>query len=81
MISSDNRWHISKTQKSEDESKFFLINYDLLLTPNGSGSNYKVCFETFIENCDLFIEKVRKIQQEAKEYLNIISDTEFEVEK
>lgn len=81
MISSDNRWHISKTQKSEDESKFFLTNYDLLLTPHGSGSNYKVCFETFIENCDLFIEKVRKIQQEAKEYLNIISYTEIEVEK
>ena len=30
LVSSDNRWHISKTQKGEEESKFFLTNYDLL---------------------------------------------------
>ena len=24
LVSSDNRWHISKTQKGEEESKFFL---------------------------------------------------------
>ena len=23
LVSSDNRWHISKTQKGEEESKFF----------------------------------------------------------
>lgn len=61
LVSSDNRWHISKTQKSEEESKFFLTNYDLLLTPHGSGPDYKVCFETFIENCDQYIEKIKKI--------------------
>ena len=33
LVSSDNRWHISKTQKGEEESKFFLTNYDLLLLP------------------------------------------------
>ncbi len=31
LVSDDNRWHISKTQKGEEESKFFLTNYGLLL--------------------------------------------------
>ena len=79
MVSSDNRWHISKTQKGEEESKFFLTNYDLLLTPHGSGSDYKVCFETFIENCDQFIEKIKKIQQEAHEHLSVMLETAKEL--
>ena len=61
LVSGDNRWHISKTQKGEEESKFFLTNYDLLLTPHGSGPDYKVCFETFIDDCDRFVEKIRNI--------------------
>ena len=75
LVSRDGRWHISKTQKGEEESKFFLINYDLLLTPNGNGNNYKACFEDFIENCEQYIEKVRKVQQEAREYMNSIQDS------
>ena len=72
LVRSDNRWHISKTQKGEKWSKFFLTNYDLLLTPHGSGPDYKVCFETFIENCDQNIEKIRKIQQEAREHMTVL---------
>ena len=72
LVSSDNRWHISKTQKGEEESKFFLTNYDLLLTPHGSGPDYKVCFETFIENCDQYIEKIKKIQREAREHMTVL---------
>ena len=72
LVSSDNRWHISKTQKGEEESKFFLTNYDLLLTPHGSGTDYKVCFETFIE-------KIKKIQQEAQEHLSIMLETAKEL--
>ena len=79
LVSSDNRWHISKTQKGEEESKFFLTNYDLLLTPHGSGPDYKVCFETFIENCAQFIEKIKKIQQEAWEHLSIMLETAKEL--
>lgn len=70
LVSRDGRWHISKTQKGEEESKFFLTNYDLLPVPVGYGHNYKACFEDFIENCDQFIEKVRKAQQDAREYIN-----------
>lgn len=69
LRSDDNRWHISKTQRGEAESEFHLINYDLLITPHGSGANNKECFETFIENCDQYIEKIREIQKEAREHL------------
>ena len=79
LVSDDNRWHISKTQKGEEDSKFFLTNYDLLLTPHGSGPDYKVCFETFIENCDLFIEKIKKIQQEAREHMTVMLEAAKEL--
>ena len=79
LVSSDNRWHISKTQKGEEESKFFLTNYDLLLTPHGSGPDYKACFETFIEDCDQFIEKIKNIQQEAREHLSVMLETAKEL--
>ena len=79
LVSSDNRWHISKTQKGEEESKFFLTNYDLLLTPHGSGPDYKACFETFIEDCDRFVEKIRNIQQEAREHLTIMIESTKEL--
>ena len=79
LVSSDNRWHISKTQKGEEESKFFLTNYDLLLTPHGSGPDYKVCFETFIEKCDQYIEKIKKIQQEAREHMTVLLEAAKEL--
>ena len=79
LVSDDNRWHISKTQKGEEESKFFLTNYDLLLTPHGSGPDYKVCFETFIENCDRYIEKIKKIQQEAREHMTVLLEAAKEL--
>ena len=75
MVSSDNRWHISKMQRGED-AKFHLVNYELLLTPSGSGENPDVCLETFIKSCDEYIEKVRKIQQEAKEILMSESESD-----
>lgn len=79
MVSSDNRWHISKSQKGDAECKFFLTNYDLLLTPHGSGPDYKVCFETFIEDCDRFVEKIRNIQQEAKEHMAVMLEAAKEL--
>ena len=79
MVSSDNRWHISKTQKGNEEGKFFLTNYDLLLAPHGSGPDYKTCFESFIEDCDIHIEKIRKIQQEAKEHMAVMLEAAKEL--
>lgn len=81
ITSTDNRWHISKTQKGEDECNLFLTNFDLLLTPHGSGVNYKKCFESFIKNCEIHIKEIRNAQQEAQKYINSISETESEGER
>lgn len=70
IVSSDNRWHISENE----EGNFYLSNYDLLLTPHGIGSDYKTCFESFINDCDRHIEDIRKAQQEAREMLKEIEE-------
>ena len=52
LVSTDNRWHISKTQSGHSDAEFFLTNYDLLLSPHGTGKDYWECFESFIADCD-----------------------------
>jgi len=69
MVSSDGRWHITKNQKGNQEPSFFLTNYDLLLTPHGSGTDYKQCFGTFIAECDSFIEKIKTIREQARKHM------------
>ncbi len=72
LVSSDNRWHISKTQEGHSEPKFFLSNYDLLLTPHGTGSDYRECFEKFIADCDEFMRKVAAVQNEARMHMDTL---------
>lgn len=69
MVSSDGRWHITKNQKGEQEPQFYLSNYDLLLTPHGTGTDYKQCFGTFIAECDSFIEKIKTIREQARKHM------------
>lgn len=69
LTSKDRRWHISKTQKGTTEPQFFMSNYDLLLTSHGAGSDYRQCFETFIADCDKFVELAGKIKAEAERHL------------
>jgi len=69
-VSKDKRWHISTTQPSDPKpTALFLTNYDLLLSPCGNGANYRECFETFIHNCETFIDKVKTAKNEAEVYL------------
>ena len=62
----------------------FFESNDALMKPafpfllGRSGPDYKVCFETFIENCDQYIEKIKKIQQEAREHMTIMIELEKE---
>ncbi len=69
LVSTDNRWHISKKQKGESKPEFFLSQWDLLLTPHGTGSDYRECFETFIADCSAYINKVKAIRDEAASHL------------
>ena len=81
LMSEDNRWHISKTQKGEEESMFFLTNYDLLLAPHGSGKNYAECFENFLQNSEQHIQKIRKVQQEIMDYVKALEKEATEQSK
>ena len=69
LVSADNRWHISKRQEGHAEPKFFLSNYDLLLTLHGTGNDYRECFEKFIADCDTYINKVKAARDEAVSHL------------
>jgi hypothetical protein len=69
LTSKDRRWHISKKQTGRKEPEFFMSNYDLLLTPHGSGSDYFQCFQTFIADCGRFVELAGKIKAEAERHL------------
>ena len=80
MVSEDGIWHITKNQKGEQEPQFYLSNYDLLLTPHGTGSDYKQCFETFITDCDAFIEKVKTIRDQARTHMEEMLAAEKELE-
>ena len=69
LVSTDNRWHISKTQSGHSDAEFFLTNYDLLLSPHGTGRDYRECFESFIADCDDYIRKVTAIRDEARMHM------------
>ena len=44
-----------------------MTNYDLLLTPHGTGKDYLECFQNFIKNCDQYVEQILKAKEEAKD--------------
>ena len=69
MVSADGRWHISKNQKGEQPPQFYLTNYDLLLSPHGSGTDYKQCFESFIADCDACIARMQDIRDQARTHM------------
>ena len=72
LVSTDNRWHISKTQSGHADAEFFLTNYDLLLSPHGTGKDYRECFESFIADCDKFVALIGRIKTEAREHLDAL---------
>lgn len=80
LVSDDERWHISKKQSGTADAVFFLSNYDLLLAPSGSGTDYKGCFETFIKSCDAYVEKIKQIRLEAQSHLAEMIQMEKEIE-
>jgi hypothetical protein len=62
MVSADNRWHITMNQKGKEKSNFFMSNYDLLLTPNGSASDFRDCFASFIEISQIYTKVTVNIE-------------------
>ena len=80
ITSEDNRWHISRKQKGHDDPTLFLTNYDLLLSPHGTGKDYLECFQSFIQNCDESICKIQQIKAEAKAHLEELQKAERALE-
>ena len=80
MVSADGRWHITKTQKGEQSPQFFLTNYELLLSPHGSGTDYKQCFETFIADCDACIVRIQAIRDQARTHMEAMLTAAKELE-
>ena len=80
IASEDNRWHISRSQKGHEEQKLFLTNYDLLLTPHGTGKDYLECFQNFIENCDQYVEHILKAKEEAKQHILVLENATEKIE-
>lgn len=79
LTSSDNRWHISKTQSGDADAEFFLTNCDLLLSPHGTGKDYRECFESFIADCDAYINKLKAVRSEAESHMQEMIDIEKEL--
>lgn len=79
LVSTDNRWHISKKQEGTKEPGFFMTNYDLLLTPHGTGTDYRECFETFMQRCDEYEKLLAKVRDEAKEHLDALLKAEAQL--
>lgn len=81
MVSADGFWHITKTQKGAQPSSFFLTHYELLLSPHGSGTDYKECFESFIAECDTYIGKIKEVQTQARMHMEEMIKAAKELEK
>jgi len=72
LVSVDKRWRISRTRKGNGPSEFYLSNFDMLLTPHGTGVDYKECFESFIADCDAFTERIKAVKAAAQEHLRAL---------
>lgn len=71
--SKDDVWRMLSSNYHTDNPDFFLSNSDLLLTPHGTGHDYREAFESFIAGCDVYIEKVRLAQEKAKQHLELMN--------
>ena len=80
METFDSQWHMTKTSTHNEDGKFFLSNFEILLTPHGTGVDYKECFESFIANCDKYAEKLAEVKAEAQRHLDEFLTFEKELE-
>ena len=67
--SADGRWHLSRSQTGDQPPAARLCNYDLLLSPAGTGDTLAACLHSFIAACDQYQQKLTAIQTEARAQL------------
>lgn len=71
--SKDDVWRMLSSNYHTENPDFFLTNSDLLLTPHGTGRDYREAFESFIACCDTYVDKVRHARLLAKQHLDIMN--------
>ena len=52
------------------DEKFFVSNFDILLSPSGYGSTEQAAFEDMLENIAAYEQKLKRIRAEIQEHLN-----------
>ena len=77
--SKDGIWRVICSNYDSPKPDFFLTNSDLLLTPHGTGHDYREAFESFIASCEPYIEKIRLARKAAAEQLKQMNRTAEEL--
>lgn len=57
-----------------------VLSYDLLLSPHGTGKDYRECFESFIADCNDYIRKITAIRDEARMHMEKLLKAEESLE-
>ncbi len=68
--SPDGRWHIDIRTERDGGRKMYLVNYDLLCSPSGSGESHAECWRKFIESCGEYARRLEEIRAEAEAILS-----------
>ena len=63
--SPDGRWHLDTKIERDGKRQMYLVNYDILCSPSGSGETAAECWRKFIESCGEYARKLDAICAEA----------------
>ena len=69
-VSPDGRWHIDIKTERDGGRKMYLVNYDLLCSPSGSGESHAECWRKFIDSCGEYARRLEEIRAEAEAILS-----------
>ena len=65
QASPDGRWHLDTKVERDGKRQMYLVNYDILCSPSGSGETTAECWRKFIESCGEYARKLDAICAEA----------------
>ena len=59
---------------NRSDENFFVGNYDLLLSPCGSGETEQEAFERMLRNIEIYEQKLKEIRIEIQNHLEELKD-------
>ena len=66
QASPDGRWHLDTKVERDGKRQMYLVNYDSLCSPSGSGETTAECWRKFIESCGEYARKLDAICADRK---------------